>query len=270
MKNVKLIFTVCAFLTLLSFTQLKAQYDNSPSNDLVIPEAVWALATGGGTWETSLQITCHSSGTGGTVWAYFLYGDGNFAGPVTIWTDPTSHASVYYSNILSYMDGIDTSFSYFGHSGSMNVFATEGITITTVARVYNGNYSKTMPGLNDVDSNSVSLSRVMAVLGLASNATYRSTLGLVNPGVNPLTVNIYVVNASGTSVGSLIERTVPGYGFIALNPFVECGLPYPATSYDFITIEIWPVSGTGRLMAFGASTNNTTNDSGAHIAVNWQ
>jgi hypothetical protein len=271
MKMIKVIAACFVFFALLSFTQLMAQYDNSPSEKIVITEAVWAPATGGGTWMTTLQLTCHSAGTGGLVDVYFNYNSsGDWRGPVTFMTDPGAHESAYSSNILSYMQSQDPSFTYYGRSGSLTIYADTGISIIGVARVYNGNYSKTVPGLNDVDSNSVTSTRVMAVPGLASNYLYRSTLGLANPYTGSITVDIYVVDWDGYYQGSIITRTIPGYGFIAINPFVACGRPYPTYYYNYTNIEIWPVSGTGRVLVFGASTNNYTNDSGAHIGVNWQ
>ncbi len=50
------------WLHIVAFLVLGAQlpllgYDTSPSNLQIVPEAIYAAATGGGTWATDVQIT---------------------------------------------------------------------------------------------------------------------------------------------------------------------------------------------------------------------
>jgi hypothetical protein len=73
--------------------------------------------------------------------------------------------------------------------------------------------------------------------------------------------------AGGWYTGNIITKTLVGFDYQSFNPFVEAGVG--ANNYDYVTIEIYGDSGGGLAFVFGATTNNTTNDPGAQIAVNW-
>ncbi len=47
-------------------------YDTSPSTVQIVPEAIWAAATGGGTWVTELQILSLAS-TPADVLVFFCF-----------------------------------------------------------------------------------------------------------------------------------------------------------------------------------------------------
>lgn len=243
--------------------------DNAFSNYQVIPECIWAPAYGSGTWVSEVQITDLTGGS--VVHATFNYGGGNRRGKFALWTSPGILSSVKFSNILSTLFGLDPSFTYFGRVGAIE-FSTQdaGHTIQVVARTFNGNYTKTFPGLNPVDSNTANTARAMVIPNVVNNATYRTTCGLFNPTPNSVTVAFTLSNASNLAIGSTISKTFVGYDFQAFNPFTESGVPYPANSYDNVVLRVAPIAGIGKVMMFGASANNATNDPVAHIAVQSQ
>jgi hypothetical protein len=268
MKKILVCFVFIFTLILSGIPELQAQpYDNSPYNYVVIPEAVWAAASGGGTWVTALQITSGYASGPGEVLLFFNYGGGSARGPFSIWTNPQNHEQVEFPNILQHLQSIDPSFNYFGRVGSLEILFDSGLKGIAVARTSNGNYSKTFPGLNWKDCNTVAVGRNMAIGYMVNNPTYRSAMGLYNVSMTTLTVNGYVTVGGGWYTGSIITKTLVSYDYQSFNPFVEAGIG--GNNYDYVTIEIYGASGTGEVMVFGATTNNTTNDPGAQIAVNW-
>jgi hypothetical protein len=46
--------------------------------------------------------------------------------------------------------------------------------------------------------------------------------------------------------------------------------PGPGNSFNNIILRIRPTSGTGEVMCFGASVDNTSNDPASHLAVQGQ
>jgi hypothetical protein len=247
--------------------EIQAQpYDNSPYDYIIIPEAIWAPASGGGTWVTGLQITSGFPAGPGTVSVYFNYGGGLYTGPFTIWTNPQNHQQVEFPNILQHLQGLDPTFNYYGRVGALEIYFDTGLKGIAVARTSNGNYSKTFPGLNYKECNTVVQGRNMAIGYMVNNATYRSAMGFFATAGN-LTVNCYIMVGGGWYTGNIITKTLVSYDYQSFNPFVEAGIG--GNNYDYVTIEIYAVSEFGEAFVFGATTNNTTNDPGAHIAVNW-
>jgi Abnormal spindle-like microcephaly-assoc'd, ASPM-SPD-2-Hydin/Beta-propeller repeat len=245
-------------------------YVNSPSNYQVIPECLWAVASGGGTWVSEVQITDLTGGS--VVSVYFDYGAGNRRGPFTLWTSPGVNQNVKYPNILSSIDALDAeAFTYYGRVGAVE-FSTQDAShrIQVAARTLNGNYSKTFPGLNLTDSNTSNTSRRMILQNFVNNSTYRSSCGFFNPTTDSVTLELKLIDATGSQIGSTITRTLLGYDFQSFSPFNQAGVPYPANSYDNVVLWITPTSGSGKVMVFGASANNTSNDPAAHIGVQYQ
>ena len=123
-------------------------YDNSPDNIIVFPECTWALATGGGTWVSQLQVTNMSAGTTNIV-AYFFYGGGSYRGPVSLPTQTFPLGTTRFTNILSTMQSLDPSFTYFGRAGMLQLQTQDASHLIQAAvRTVNGNYSKTFQGLS--------------------------------------------------------------------------------------------------------------------------
>jgi hypothetical protein len=240
---------------------------NSPSNHKVLPEALWAPASGGGTWVTEAQITDLTGGS--QVSVYFNYGGGGRRGPFLLWTGPGPDNSVKLANLLSAMDALDSeAFSYYGKLGSIE-FVTQDTDhkIHVASRIVNGNYSKTSPGLNALEANTADVTRQMMVQNMTNNAAYRATIGCFNLSSDTVLVEFRLIDGNGNQIGTTFTRTFAGYDFQAFSPFAEAGRPYPDYSYDNVFVRIKPVSGSGKVMCFGASANNTTNDPAAHLAV---
>jgi len=255
------------FLALLALPSLSLAYDNSPSNQIVIPECIWAAATGGGTWVSEVQIIDRTGGS--IVSCYFDYGTA-WRHVVDIWTGPGALHSIKISNMLSYLAGLDPSFAWYGKIGALELYTQDAShKISVAVKEYNGNYAKTMPGLVEfADSNSAFVSpwRAMIIPNLDNNYLSRATCGFFNPTGSSITVTIYICNANFGATAT-ISKTIAGYNFVVFNPYTEAGKPYPTYSYTNQYLYIFPESGSGKLICFGASANNYTNDPGNHMAV---
>lgn len=170
------------------FTTEKNGDFNHQSSYKILPEAIWATSTGGGIWMTEVQVTDLSGGS--EVSIYFNYGGGNRRGPFLLWTSTGANRSVKYTNLLSVIETIDSgAFNYFNKAGAVE-FMTQDSShlIHLTARAYNGNYSKTFPGLNYVQENTANISRPMMIQNLVSTDTYRSIVGCFNPTNDSVTV----------------------------------------------------------------------------------
>ncbi|MDH4273044.1 MAG: hypothetical protein OEW18_13815, partial [Candidatus Aminicenantes bacterium] len=197
---------------------------------------------------------------------------GNRRGPFTLWTSPGANRNVKYSSILSSIDALDSeSFTYYGRVGAVE-FSTQDAShkIHVVARTLNGNYSKTFPGLNLTDSNTANTARRMILQNFVNNATYRSSCGFFNPTADSVTVEFRLLDENGNTIGSTFSRTLVGHDFQSFSPFNQAGVPYPSYAYDNVVLWITPISGSGKVLVFGASANNTSNDPAAHIGVQYQ
>lgn len=261
-------FAGIALLTMVSLVfaqqisppKLKTQYYNSPSSFLVLPECIWAPAIGGGTWMTEVQIIPISDIN--FVEAIFLYGDGNFRGPFVLIVNGVSGQLYRFNNILEVRQSVDPAFSYYGRVGAVLLTTTSIFDwIIAMARTNNGPYGKTFNALADVDANLCSFEpfRPMALCGLVSNADFRTSIGGVNISSEPLDVYFEIIDQAGELIGSFNETFV-GLDFKAFNPFVRAGITSP---YDSAYLIIVPTGGSGRVMFFGATANNTTNDPAA-------
>jgi hypothetical protein len=255
---------------LLACSSLLFSYDNSPAQDIIIPECIWAPATGGGTWVTEVQITDLTGGS--VVSAYFYYGTAYRS--VTLWTSPGIYSSVKFTNILSTMQSLDPSFNYYGKVGALWLTTQDSShLIQAQARTYNGNYGKTYQGLAWVDSNTANVGRNMMIMNLTQNSTYRTFVGFFNAtsGGYSMTVEFYIIDQNNTIVGSIFTKTFQPWEFKSFNPFAEAGVP--SGTYDNCWLYIRPTSAGGSskgLMCFGSSANNYTNDTYAHIAVQFK
>ena len=249
--------------------QNSSAHDNGPSAKQILPEAIWAAATGGGTWMSETQIVDVSGGS--IVSVYFDYGSGNRRGPFVLWTGSVAGSKVKYANILQQIGTIDSGLTYYGRVGTVE-FQTQDSShfIQVTARTLNGNYSKTFPGLNLVDAETADTGRVMLIQNYASNSTYRSTCGFFNPTAEAVTVEFTLLNNSGAQIGVPFSKTFVGYDYQAFLPFNEAGVPYPANSYDNVILRVRPTAGSGQVVCFGASANNASNDPAAHLAVQAQ
>jgi hypothetical protein len=243
---------------------------NTASAYVVLPEATWAPATGGGVWVTEVQIT---DVTGGSwISAYFSYGGGVRRGPVYLWNNTGGDKrSVKFANLLDYLGTVDTTFNYYGRVGAVE-FVTQDAnhTIQVIGRTLTGSVSKTLPGLLPAPENMASVSRPMLVQNLSNNSSYRASCGFFNPWGVSVTAEFRVRDANGATLGSPFSRTFVAYDFQSFNPFTQAGVPYPGTSSDNAHLVVTPTSGSGALIGFGSTVSNWTNDPAAHLAVHAQ
>jgi hypothetical protein len=254
----------------LSVTITVLAYDSSPSNYQVVPECIWAVATGGGTWVSEIQVTDITGGS--VVSVSFDYGGGNRRGPFTLWASPGGNRNVKYANILASIDALDSeAFTYYGRVGAVE-FATQDTShkVQVVARTLNGDYSKTFPGLNLTDANTACTTRRMVLQNFVNNATYRSSCGVFNPTDEPVTMEFRLLDSTGATIGSAFSRTLVGWDFQSFSPFNQAGVSYPTFSYDNVVLWMTPTAGLGKVMVYGATANNTSNDPAAHIGVQYQ
>ena len=250
-------------------------YDNSPSSIQIIPEVIWAAATGGGTWVTELQIT-DFTGWSSIAINYFYSGNGSSGlhrYNNQLYIIPGQYRSVKSSNILATLYAEDDTFNYYGTVG-MLVIATQdsGHVIKATARTVNGNFGKTFPGLRNVDSNFANTGRHMVIQDLRQNATYRTSVGCCNySGGGYCYVTFYLHDENGVVIGSPFTKSFGNGQCITFNPFVQAGVP--SGTYDNAWLYIVPTSveyGTGGLMCYASTANNYTNDTYAHLATQFQ
>lgn len=252
-------------------------FDSSPNHDIIIPECIWAAATGGGTWVTEVQVTAYHNGGGDTtVQATFYYGTGSRT--VTLGSLYPFH-SFKYSNVLQAMQTLDPGFSYYGRVGALWLVASGGKKLYAQARTYNGNYGKTCQGVPWVDGNTANYGpdtlteRAFAIQNLTQDATYRTFIGCFNAisGGYGMTVEFLLVDDTNTPIGSAITKTIPAWNFVSFNPFAEAGVGSGTYTNAWVWIHVTTSGSYGAdsrgLIAFASSANNYTNDTYAHVAV---
>ena len=186
-----------------------------------------------------------------------------------LWTSSGANRSVKFSNLLSSIDALDAMvFDYYGRVGAVDIYTQDAAhKIQVSVRQVNGDYSKTHPGLNNVDANSADTSWQMMIQNLTSNSMYRTAVGCFNLTSLSVTVEFRLIDGNGNTIGAAFSKTFVGFDYQAFFPFNEAGVPYPSNSYDNVYLRVTPTSGTGRIMCFASTANNTTNDPAAHIAV---
>jgi len=254
-------------LCVVGFVVLAAQiplwgFDTSPSSLQIVPEAIWAEATGGGTWVTELEIISLGD-TAADVLVYFDYAGGS-AGPFQVTTALAKFRCVTFTNILSVLDALDSSgFVYFGRVGALRVqTADSNSRIHAQAKTVNGNYGKTFPGVNVIAGNVAAHGYSMMIQGFVRNATYRTSAGIYNPSATyTFTVRLQIFDPNENQVGSTFDRILPPHGFLSFNPFVQAGIT--SGTYDscwfFIQVveEVIPLEG---VISYASLANNYTND----------
>ncbi len=161
-----------------------------------MPEVIWASATGGGTWMSSVQVTDVSGGS--IVSVYYNTASGR-RGPFQLWDNSGGGAlsSAKYANLLETIDQLDAeAFAYYGTVGAVEFITQDGShAIHAAARTLNGNYAKTFTAVSLHDANTADTSRAMVVANLTNNAGYRSTAGFFNPTSDSVTVEFTLLDA---------------------------------------------------------------------------
>jgi hypothetical protein len=272
MKRIAALFVLSLALLVGSFP-LHA-YDDSASQIKILPECIWALATGGGTWVTEVQIT-NAGSVAATVDVFFMYqGAGSsYRGPFTLITGLASNNTVKFNNILQTIDTLDTAHSdYYGKVGAV-WFETAGVTsaIHVTAKTVNGKFGKTFPGLVDSAANTAAVGRPMMIPLLVNNTTYRTFTGIFNTSSSATyTATFYLTGPDYIYIGNAFTKTLLPFEYMSFNPFVEAGIP--AGIYDNHWLLIVPTAGGSSIrgiMCYGAIANNISNDPAALIAKPW-
>ena len=267
----KMVILLVFSMVLLAVPFSLPAYDASPSGVKVIPECIWAAATGGGTWETEIQITNMTSGSM-VINVIFFYGGGLQRGPFTLFTGLITYHSVKYSNILQTIDGLDAgAFTYYGLVGAVS-FTTDSILhkILVTAKTVNGNYGKTFPGLNAVEANTAAQGREMVIHSLTNSALYRTFTGFFNTS-NSITyaVTFKIISSTNGSVGSTFYKTFVPLEYMAFNPFVEAGAGSGTYANCWLYINASGSNSEHGIMCYGSIANNYSNDPSALIAYPW-
>jgi len=258
---------IVAFLALAAGLPLWG-YDTSPSNWQIVPEVIWAAATGGGTWVTELQITNFGPNPL-TLRLYFDSTAGPDSAGIDIGPIPVNN-SEKLANILATMDALDsTAQVYYGLVGGLWVRDnSEANTFQIQAQTVNGNYGKTFPGLNIIQGNTLGTGRPMMVQGLVRNATYRTSIGVYNTsGATSYTLRFTIYNATYGVVGTPFDKAFGALGYMAFNPFTQAGI----TTGDYDNCWLYVEVLTGGTVAqgpmvYGSIANNYTNDTYALMA----
>jgi hypothetical protein len=243
-------------------------FRSSPSDYQVIPEVLWAPATGGGTWMTEVQITDITGGS--EVSVYFNSVTGDRRGPIALFTGSGPGVSVKTGNLLNILAQLDPGYDYSNQAGAVE-FTTQDADhkIQVIARTKNGNYSKTFQGINPHDANTLYTGRTLMVQNTVSDDSFRTAFGAFNASDEAVEVLITLMDEFGNTIGSSVAKTFSGRSYQGFSPFTEAGAPYPSYSYDNTWIKIEVTSGNGTLMVYGATANSTTNDPAVHRGVQY-
>jgi len=266
----RIVILLVLSLVLLAGSLSLFAYDSSPAYVQIIPEAIYAPATGGGTWSTEVQIYARTAVNPVDIYVWFFYGGGSRRGPFTI-TGLTVQHMTRYTNILATIDALDSgAFTYYGRVGTVwfQTINTSNKILVQAKTVHSGGYGKTMNALYYDSPESTAIFspwRGMMIQGIGKNDTFRSTCGFFNPMAASVTVRIALIYYTDAWLG-YEDITLAGGEFLAFDPFVRFGV---SGTYSSCRIWVAPMAGSGRVMAFGATANNTTNDPSAHIAVQY-
>jgi hypothetical protein len=245
-------------------------YDSSPAWHQFLPEAIWAPATGGGTWITEVQITSYGL-VPATINVYFHY-SGGARGSFQLYAGLAQYETLRYSNILATIDALDTGpLVYYGKVGA--VWFTAGDMYSKImvqAKTVNGNYGKTLPAVGEASGNFATLGRNMVIQDLVQDSTYRTFVGFFNPSGVPHTIQFRIVDADNNTVGGQFTKTIQNYGYTSFNPFVEAGVPAGVYSNCWLYINVTAGQAVTGVLGFGSIANNYTNDTYALIARQYQ
>jgi hypothetical protein len=238
-------------------------YDTSPSSEQVVPEAIWAAASGSGTWVTEIQITSCSQATT-DIYVAFCCGD---IRELTLHEDLAPYHSLRYSNILAQLQTLDPAFTYYGRVGALWFYCSGGGLLQVQAKTVNGDFGKTFPGLNVVAGNSAASGRPVIIQDIVRSSAYRTSVGVFNSNDSEFTADFWIIDAAGETVGSSFSKTIPAYGFLSFNPFTQAGIT--SGTYENCLLYVEVSSGASDiygLMLYGSLANNYSNDTCALLA----
>lgn len=266
----KLLMTALVFAVLLAAPLFLRAYDLEPSTTKVIPECIWAAASGGGTWVTEIQITNRSkTEISGHINAY-VYSGTEMWGPFQLTTSELARGlSLRFSNIMSSLDSRDTNAAhvYEGKVYAVRFVGLSSILINVTAFTKNGNYGKTFPGLNRNTNFVSAFNRFATIPYMTLSSSYRSAAGFVNLSVeHTYSVEFRLYNYDHSQIGATFTKTFAPHQYRTFNPFTEAGI----TSGTYTNAFLWLKADGGTdiseeygIMGFGSVVNNTSNDPAA-------
>lgn len=266
------LLSICFYMPVYSGSQTDVKPAGFiPSDNIIIPEVIWAPASGGGEWQTELVITDVDSSTGVEVSVIFYSGI-NSSPILSLWLSPGPGSSIKFSNIMEILQGLDTENTYYGKVGALWLFCEDpNTTIMASARIYNGDYGKSYTGMAWTDENTVNVGFGMALHNLSHNENVRSAVSVFNAaaGGYSMTADFVLVDAGANEIGSFSKSFIP-WEYKAFDPFIEAGLG--AGTYDNCALVVIPTS-TGQstpdrgLYIIGSSALTSTNDSYPHFPI---
>lgn len=262
-------FMGMSFCLLVLTGVLTAQsYETSPDTIAVIPEAIWASASGGGTWQTEVQVTARDDIT--SLYATFYYGGGDYR-DVDLGVTISIYDSFKTTNILEYLGTKDIGFDYFNKIGGIYMHTggdTHRIQVS-VRTWHSDGYAKSYNAHNSKTGNFISASGPIEgmIKNLFHSMDFRSSLACFNPDSDPISIQFWFFDAAGQLAGSVVSKTLAAGDFQAYDPFSEAGLGSGVYTNHNLVVQVQ--SGAGILYVIGASANNNTNDPAAHTLVIW-
>ncbi len=239
---------------------LSAAYETSPTQFKYIPEVIWAEASGGGSWQTEVQIMARNDST--TIALYFFYGAGSFRS-VTLSGTYDQWDCFKHSNILNLMHTQDAGYDYYNKVGALWIVGQDSDhRVLVSARTWHSNgYAKSINGISHVDGSVINASNTIGVImNIRKDSNSRTSLACNNLDVSAIEVQFYVMSYTGGYVGEF-TKTFSGWDFQAFDPFAEAELSGTYTNHYLYLVYR---DGTGDLAAIAASANNSTNDPAAH------
>lgn len=163
---------------------------------------------------------------------------------------------------------IDTVESLFGSEGTGVITVEANGAVAIHARTYNlmadgGTFGQFLPGLDEEDAIPEGVSGL--VTGLKENDAWRSNLGLVNLGDQPMIVRIRLFDTSGAQIGGELRRSVPARGWRQIDRVLLAADP---GEQDLAYAIVEPVTVGAAFWAYGSVVDNTTGDP-TMIPVTW-
>jgi hypothetical protein len=239
----------------------------SAGNPVIIPEAIWAPARGGGEWGTELVLLLSSSSSSDvTIQAEFYSGTEMYS---VVLFSGTFEMTLKYNNILETMQNLDPSNTYYRKVGALILTSQNpDDEIIAEAKVYNGGYGKSLMGMVCNDENSIHLDEMMIMPNISQSSQQRSSIGIWNgtAGGYQMKAAFIIFDQYGNELGGF-SKSFLAWEYWACNPFLEAGLGY--NNYENCILMIVPISTAQPspdqgLYVMGSSSVNSTNDSFAH------
>jgi hypothetical protein len=220
------------------------------SMDYWIPVASHAEGAQGSSWRTDLGLL--NEGTVAVDATITLHAA---QGPVTMTRTVPPGAQLILADVVDQMG--------FSGSGALQVTASGALTVTSrtfsqvgaVADCYPGGTLGQSLGASEV-ADGLGLGEQAVIPQLQENAAYRTNVAVINTGVAPATVRVFLADGAGAELASYDVTLAPGEWKQENQPFKrKAGQTDMAAG--FVRVEV--LSGSG-VTAYGSVVDNITND----------